>query len=56
MTNVVRAMSEKPGQRILVMASSGFIRPSSLLRETGALIDRAIRSRVLISTMDARAV
>ncbi|HLK63897.1 MAG TPA: VWA domain-containing protein [Bryobacteraceae bacterium] len=54
MTNVVRAMSEKPGQRILVIASSGFVRPSSLLAETGALIDRAIRSRVLISTMDAR--
>ena len=54
MTNVVRVMSEKPGQRILVMASGGFIRPSSLLPETGALIDRAIRSRVLISTMDAR--
>ena len=54
MTNVVRVMSEKPGQRILVMASSGFLRPSSLLPATGALIDRAVRSRVLISTMDAR--
>jgi len=54
MTNVVHVMSEKPGQRILVMASSGFIRPSSLRPQTGALIDRAIRSRVLINTMDAR--
>jgi hypothetical protein len=47
-------MSEKPGQRILVLASSGFIRPTSLRDSTGALIDQAIRSRVLISTMDAR--
>ncbi len=54
MKNAVRAMSEKPGQRILVFASSGFIRPYSLVQETGALIDQAIRSRVIISSMDAR--
>jgi VWFA-related protein len=54
MTNVVRIMSEKPGQRILVLASSGIMRPTSMLHETGSLIDQATRSHVIISTLDAR--
>jgi hypothetical protein len=53
MRSVVRLLGEKPGQRILVLASPGFIRPSSM-RGDNALIDQAIRSGVIINTLDAR--
>jgi hypothetical protein len=53
MRYVVRLMGEKPGQRILVLASPGFIRPTSMLGDS-ALIDQAIRSGVVINTLDAR--
>ena len=53
MRHVVRLMGEKPGQRILVLASPGFIRPTSMLGDS-ALIDQAIRSSVIINTLDAR--
>src|SRR5215469_2682226 len=53
MRYVVRLMGEKPGQRILVLASPGFIRPTSLLGDN-ALVDQAIRSGVIINTLDAR--
>jgi VWFA-related protein len=53
MRYVVRLMGEKPGKRILVLASPGFIRPSSMLGDS-ALIDQAIRSGVIINTLDAR--
>jgi VWFA-related protein len=53
MRYAVRLMGEKPGQRILVLASPGFIRPSSM-RGDSALIDQAIRSGVIINTLDAR--
>jgi VWFA-related protein len=53
MRHVVRLMGEKPGQRILVLASPGFIRPTSMLGDS-ALIDQAIRSGVIINTLDAR--
>jgi VWFA-related protein len=53
MRHVVRLMGEKPGQRILVLASPGFIRPNSAEGES-ALIEQAIRSSVIINTLDAR--
>ncbi len=53
MRYVVRLMGEKPGKRILVLASPGFIRPSSMLGDSG-LTDQAIRSGVIINTLDAR--
>jgi VWFA-related protein len=53
MRHVVRLMGEKPGQRILVLASPGFIRPTSMLGDN-ALIDQAIRSGVVINALDAR--
>jgi VWFA-related protein len=53
MRYVVRFMGEKPGQRILVLASPGFIRPTSMLGDS-ALVDQAIRSGVVINTLDAR--
>jgi VWFA-related protein len=53
MRYAVRLMGEKPGQRILVLASPGFIRPASLLGDN-ALIDQAIRSGVIVNTLDAR--
>jgi VWFA-related protein len=51
--SVVRLMGEKPGQRILVLVSPGFIRPSSMVGDS-SLIDQAIRSGVVINTLDAR--
>jgi len=53
MRYVVRFMGEKPGQRILVLASPGFIRPTPMLGDN-TLIDQAIRSGVIINTLDAR--
>jgi VWFA-related protein len=53
MRSVVRLMGEKPGQRFLVLASPGFIRPASILGNDG-LVDQAIRSGVIINTLDAR--
>jgi len=53
MRYMVRLMGEKPGRRILVLASPGFIRPSSM-RGDNTLIDQAIRSGVIINTLDAR--
>jgi VWFA-related protein len=53
MRSAVRLMGEKPGQRILVLASPGFIRPTPMLGDN-PVIDEAIRSKVIINTLDAR--
>ena len=56
---VVRRMAISPGQRTLVFLSPGFAirdeqgeKPWSLLPDTMALIDRAIRSDVVINTLN----
>jgi VWFA-related protein len=51
--DVVRSVSRMPGQRSVVLVSPGFIAPD-LQSEYIAIIDRAVRSQVIISTLDAR--
>ncbi len=51
--NTVRRLTAMPGQRFLVMVSPGFIFPN-LHTEVTEVIDAAIRSGVVISTVDAR--
>ncbi len=49
----VRSVSQKPGQRSVVLVSPGFITPT-LEYEFYELVDRAVRERVVINTLDAR--
>jgi VWFA-related protein len=50
---VVQVISRMPGQRSVVLASPGFITPR-MEYESNEIIDRAIRSQVIINTLDAR--
>ena len=50
---VVRRMSVMPGQRLIILASPGFINPDALT-EQSELMDRALHSNVVINTLDAR--
>jgi VWFA-related protein len=49
----VRRLSNMPGQRNLLLISPGLY-PAELHDEVGALIDSAIRSRILINALDGR--
>jgi VWFA-related protein len=51
--DVVRNVSRKPGQRSVVLVSPGFITPQ-LEYEYTDIIDRALRSQVVINALDAR--
>jgi VWFA-related protein len=51
--DVVRRMAALPGQRTLVLVSPGFLTPQ-LEYEYSDLIDRAVRTQVVISSLDAR--
>ncbi len=51
--DVVRGISRMPGQRSIVVVSPGFITPQ-MEYEFTEIIDRAVRSQVVISTLDAR--
>ena len=51
--DVVNRMAQMPGQRSLVMASSGFLSPPQMTN-MGPVINRAIRAGVIINTLDAR--
>ena len=53
LTDVVNRMAQAPGQRSLVLASSGFLSPPQMTN-VGPAIDRAIKSGVIINTLDAR--
>jgi VWFA-related protein len=53
LNNVVQNISRKPGQRSIVVLSPGFIAPT-LEYEYNAIIDRALRSQVVINALDAR--
>lgn len=50
---VVRSVSRMPGQRSVVVVSPGFIIPD-LEYEYFEIIDRAVRSQVVVNTLDAR--
>ncbi len=51
--DVVRRISRMPGPRSVVLVSPGFIAPQ-LENEYSEIIDRALRSQVVISALDAR--
>ena len=51
---VVRRMSAMPGQRAIVLVSPGFITTFDLISDVTDVMDRAIRSNVIISALDAR--
>jgi len=51
--DIVRRMGSVPGQRVILLVSPGFITPQ-LEQEKTDVMDRAIRSNVTISTLDAR--
>jgi VWFA-related protein len=51
--DVVHNLSRMPGQRSVILVSPGFITPE-LQYEFTDIIDRAVRSQVVISTLDAR--
>jgi VWFA-related protein len=54
MANVVERISVMPGSRSIVMVSPGFLMLSDNRAEEMELMDRAIRSNIVISTLDAR--
>jgi VWFA-related protein len=51
--DVIRRMTGLPGERILVLASPGFLVSTLTLDEMG-IIDRANRANIVINTIDAR--
>lgn len=51
--DVIRRLASMPGERILVLASPGFLLSTLYLEEMG-IIDRANRANVVINTVDAR--
>jgi VWFA-related protein len=51
--DILRRMSSLPGERVLVLASPGFLITTRTLDESG-IIDRANRASVVINTLDAR--
>jgi VWFA-related protein len=51
--DVIRRMATLPGERVLVLASPGFILSTQYLDETG-VIERANKAGVVINTVDAR--
>jgi VWFA-related protein len=53
LSDVVRSLSRMPGQRSIVLVSPGFIAPK-LEYEYSEIIDRAVRSQVVINGLDGR--
>jgi VWFA-related protein len=53
---VVQRMAAMPGQRSVVLVSPGFFVPPDLQNASSDLMELAIRSKVLISAIDARGV
>jgi VWFA-related protein len=51
--DVMRRLAGMPGERVLVLASPGFLVSSEFLDEMG-IIDRANRANIVINTVDAR--
>jgi VWFA-related protein len=54
MANVVRRISVMPGSRSIVFVSPGFMTLSDSHAEEMELLDRAIRSNIVINSLDAR--
>jgi VWFA-related protein len=51
---VVRALSTVPGQRSIVLISPGFLTLADLQQDSTAIMDLAIRSNIIINSLDAR--
>ncbi len=51
---LVRRMAAMPGQRTIILVSSGFVTLPEHSTEKTEILDRAIRSSVLINSLDAR--
>jgi VWFA-related protein len=52
--DVVRRMAAMPGQRIIVMISPGFISPTDYQSDKSDILDRAVKAKVVINSLDAR--
>ncbi len=52
--NVISKLASMPGQRTIVMISAGFLVLDDLRDQQMALIERAIRSNIVIGALDAR--
>jgi VWFA-related protein len=52
--NTVRLLGRKPGERVLLLASPGFILPEPMRYLLFQLVDQASRADVIINTLDAR--
>jgi VWFA-related protein len=50
---VLRALAAKPGERVLLLASPGFLITTEMLDANG-IVDRANRANIVINTLDAR--
>jgi VWFA-related protein len=53
--NAVQQLAARPGQRVLVFVGPGFVTPESR-RDIHDVLDRAIRAKILINTLDSRGV
>jgi VWFA-related protein len=51
--DVMRRLGKMPGERVMVLASPGFLLSTQFLDESG-IIDRANRAGIVINTVDAR--
>jgi VWFA-related protein len=53
--DVIRRLATMPGERVLVLASPGFLLSTQFLDETG-IIERANKASIVINTVDARGI
>ena len=56
MRAVVRWLEKAPGNRRILLVSSGFVLNNVALSDSGAIVDEAIRNQVVISALDVRGV
>ena len=54
LVNAIRRLAAVPGDRTVILASAGFLIPDELRFEESDVMDRAIRSNVRISALNAR--
>ncbi|MGA3235977.1 MAG: VWA domain-containing protein [Bryobacteraceae bacterium] len=52
--DVIRRMAATPGQRIVVLASPGFLTTDMMRSEESDIMDRAIRNNITINSLDIR--
>jgi VWFA-related protein len=52
---VIRHLASQPGDRMLVLISPGFV-TGGMERQIGSLVDASVRSRIVVSALDAEGV